>query len=82
MFRTGFVGRQFPSGLGAGTATGTMQSLDLNFLSGALDSRITLARAGATATYFNSAGTLQVASANAPRFDYDPVSLQIRGLLA
>jgi hypothetical protein len=81
MFRTGFVGRQFPSGLGAGTATGTMQSLDLNFLSGALDSRITLARAGATATYFNSAGTLQVASANAPRFDYDPVSLQIRGLL-
>jgi hypothetical protein len=81
MFRTGFVGRQFPSGLGAGTATGTMQSLDLNFLSGALDSRITLARAGATATYFNSAGTLQVASANAPRFDYDPVSLQIKGLL-
>jgi hypothetical protein len=33
------------------------------------------------AWYFNSAGAIMQASANAPRFDYDPVTLQPRGLL-
>jgi len=33
------------------------------------------------AKYFDSAGTLQQASSGSPRFDYDPASLAIRGLL-
>lgn len=33
------------------------------------------------ATYFDSTGTLQTAAANQPRFDYDPVSHQARGIL-
>jgi hypothetical protein len=41
----------------------------------------TVARAGATATYFDSAGVLQVAAANTPRRDYDPVTLEAKGLL-
>jgi len=81
MFRTGFVGRQFPSGLGAGSASGPMQSLDLNFTSGVLDPRITFTRAAGPATYFDNTGTMQSAGTNVPRFDYDPVSLQLRGLL-
>jgi hypothetical protein len=32
-------------------------------------------------TYYNSTGTIQTAAANAPRFDYDPVTLQPKGLL-
>jgi hypothetical protein len=49
-------------------------SLDLNFLSGILDPRITFARADLTscATYFNSAGLLTTAAANIPRFEYNP----------
>lgn len=80
MFRTGFVGRQFPSGLGAGTITGAAPSLNLDFTSGVLDSRITFTRAS-TATYFDSTGTMQTAGNNVARFDYDPVLLQMRGLL-
>ena len=34
-----------------------------------------------TATYFNSAGILQTAAANTPRFDYDPTTLTARGLM-
>lgn len=47
------------------------QSLDLNFLSGVLDSRISFTRAS-TATYFDATGTMQTAAANAPRFDHAP----------
>ena len=80
MFRTGFVGRQFASGLGAGTVSGAAPSLDLNLLGPTLDSRITFTRAS-IATYFDSSGVMQTATNNVPRFDYDPVSLQQRGLL-
>ena len=34
-----------------------------------------------TGTYFDATGTLQTAAINAPRFDYDPISLRPLGLL-
>jgi hypothetical protein len=55
-------------------------SLNLDFLLGGLDSRITFTRAS-NAWYFDSAGNLVQASTNEPRFDYDPATLQARGLL-
>lgn len=57
-------------------------SLALDFTSGnnTLDPRITFTRS-TTASYFNSSGVLSSAAINAPRFDYDPVTLAARGLL-
>jgi hypothetical protein len=56
-------------------------SLDLSFMTpGTLDPRIAFTRAS-TATYFNSAGTLQTAVSNVPRWDYDPVTHALKGLL-
>lgn len=49
-------------------------------LTTALDPRITFTRA-TTGSYYNSAGLLTQAAINAPRFDYDPVTLQPKGLL-
>lgn len=40
-----------------------------------------ISRAGATATYHNSSGTISTAAANAERLDYDPTSLSLLGLL-
>lgn len=53
-------------------------TLDLNFLVGdTLDPRITFTRADDTlcASYFDSTGTIQLAAANEPRFDYDSATL-------
>jgi hypothetical protein len=70
----GHVSRWSPLILGVPT-------LDLNFAaSPILDSRITFARSSA-ATVIDSSGVMQSAAVNAPRFDYDPVTLQPRGLL-
>ena len=56
-------------------------TLSLNFMTpGVLDPLITFTRAS-TGTYFDATGTMQTAAINAPRWDYDPVSLQLRGLL-
>jgi hypothetical protein len=56
-------------------------TLDLNFLNGPpLDPRLTFTR-GSTATYFDATGTMQTATTNTPRFDYDPVTHALRGLL-
>lgn len=55
-------------------------SLSFNFTSGVLDSQITFTRAS-TGTYFDSTGALQSAAINAPRFDYNPTTLQPLGLL-
>jgi len=46
-------------------------ALQLDFLSGTLDSRVTFTRASA-GTYFGSDGLLKSAAANTPRFDYNP----------
>jgi len=65
-------------------ATPYPATLDLNFLGrDTLDLRITFARADATtcATYFDSAGVLQTAAANIPRFGYNPATLELKGFL-
>ena len=55
--------------------------LALDFTTASLDSRITLTRSGDTATRVNSAGAIEIVNANLPRFDYNPSTLAIRGLL-
>lgn len=55
-------------------------ALTLNFLNNVLDSKITFTRAS-TATYFDSAGLVASAANNVARFDYDPATLALRGLL-
>ncbi len=57
-------------------------SVELPFVTGALDSRITFTRPDATtcATYFGSDGLLKTAAANVARFDYDPATFAPRGL--
>ncbi|CAO3403499.1 phage head spike fiber domain-containing protein [Azospirillum palustre] len=54
--------------------------LNLDFLSGSVDSRISFTRAS-TATYFDANGVMQAAAINQPRFDFDPATLQPRGVL-
>lgn len=45
-----------------------------------LDSRFTVTRAG-EATRINAQGLVETVAANRPRWDYDPVTLKLRGLL-
>jgi hypothetical protein len=53
----------------------------LNFVGAtALSSNVTFTR-GTTATFVGSDGLIQTAAINAPRFDYDPVTLAAKGLL-
>jgi hypothetical protein len=58
----------------------TTPSLLLDFTLGALDSRVTFTRSGA-ASRVNASGLIESVAADAPRFDYDPVTLACRGLL-
>ena len=53
---------------------------DLGFLGPTLDPRITFTRAEHRHV-FRCTGTMQTAASNAPRFDYDPVTHALRGLL-
>lgn len=55
--------------------------LALDFTTGVLDPRVTVARALNTATRVNSSGFVEVVNANLPRFDYDPSTLASKGLL-
>src|SRR5690606_5381998 len=47
---------------------------------GVLAPFVTFTRAS-EGTYFDSAGTQQTAAVNEPRVDYDPLTLELRGLL-
>lgn len=62
-------------------ATAPVPSLALDFLTQTLDPRITFSRASTVATRVNSAGLIETLGTDAPRFDYDPVTLAPRGLL-
>jgi hypothetical protein len=56
-------------------------TLDLSFMSpGTLPSGVVFTRT-TTATYFDSTGTMQTAAINAPRWDYDPSTHVLNGLL-
>lgn len=59
---------------------GTTPSLDLSFMSGALPSNVTFTRASTAWTY-NSSGVLTSHATNTPRFSYNPLTLDRRGLL-
>ena len=66
----------------AATATErVLPRLALDFTTGILDPRVTVARALNTATRINSSGYIESVNANLPRFDYDPVTLAPKGLL-
>lgn len=69
--------------MGTFTANGTVLSLPFSTMSTGADlaaKGVTFARAS-TATYYNSSGILTTAASGAPRFDYDPSTLQPKGLL-
>jgi hypothetical protein len=53
----------------------------LDFTTASLDPRVTVTRALNTATRINSSGLVEGVNANLPRFDYDPSTLQCKGLL-
>ena len=56
-------------------------SLDLNFLvPGTLPPGVVFTRPAA-ATYWDNTGTMKTAAANAPRWDYDPATKLLKGLL-
>jgi hypothetical protein len=59
---------------------GDQPSLNFDFTTGVLDSKITFTRAS-PGTYFNSSGVLTTASADTARFDYDPATFMAQGLL-
>ena len=66
---------------GTSWTVGAPPALDLSFMvPGTLDPRITFTRAS-TATYTDITGAIQTATANTPRWDYDPVTHVLRGLL-
>lgn len=59
-------------------------NVNLDFLSGTLDSRISFSRSTSAinpATYINSSGLITMATNDQPRFDYDPITLACKGLL-
>src|SRR5580765_3984049 len=73
--RQQFGGSTVTSGIPAGA------TLSLDFMSsGNMPAGVTCSRAS-TATYTDASGVIQPAAINAPRWDYDPVTQALRGLL-
>lgn len=64
--------------IGTGTIVDT--ALLLNFMTGTLPGGVTFTRASA-GTYVNATGRIVSAAAHAARFDHDPATLALRGLL-
>lgn len=62
------------------TGGGVTPTHSFNFMTGQLPADITFTRAS-SATYYNSSGILTTAGNNVPRFDYDPATLLLKGLL-
>jgi hypothetical protein len=61
--------------------TTAQPALDINFTrSNQLDSRVTFSRSS-NATYVGKDGYIKYANSNQPRFDYDPITGQSKGLL-
>lgn len=58
-----------------------LPAMALDFTSATLDPRITVTRAGNTATRINSSGVIELVNADLPRFDYNPSTLVCKGLL-
>lgn len=63
------------------SSTHLSPTLNLDFATAILDSRVSFTRALATATRVNSSGFIEVVPADTPRFDYDPITKTCRGLL-
>jgi hypothetical protein len=77
-------GSSYDSRLMSRSGDGSTLSLDFAAMGGTLDSRITFSRADATAlaSFINSSGYVTtVATAQAPRFDFDPTTFVAKGLL-
>ena len=55
-------------------------SIYYNFLTGTLPTPLTFTRAS-SGWYYNSSGILTQAANNVPRFDYNPLTLALNGLL-
>lgn len=69
-----------PGALWSAAATANRPTQDLDFTTGVLPPAVFFSRAS-TGTYFDATGTMQTAAAQAPRFDYDPGTKTLRGLL-
>lgn len=82
LFGPGRLGRQILHAKGSTSITNSDGSaLSLSFLNaGSIDGRIAFARS-TTASYIDSSGVIQSAAINAPRWDYDPVTHALNGLL-
>jgi len=65
---------------GSKWVAGGSPSFDINFMNSTLGAGAVFTRAS-TGTYYNASGVLVQAAINTPRFDYDPATLQPRGLL-
>jgi hypothetical protein len=58
-----------------------LPNMALDFITAALDSRVTFTRAGNTATVIDSTGNVVGINADLPRFDFNSVALVCKGLL-
>jgi hypothetical protein len=58
----------------------TLPAFDSQFLSGVLPPGLTYTNSSTTRTYFGADGLLKTAAANAPIFEYNPVTLALLGM--